>query len=266
MSDLSPIENRGLRAGRNPHSHPTPSGDEKRRPVRVTQLCAQASCLPRVRGLREPGVQPGVSVRWTVSVTSPSSSPGSSGRHCDAPDSAVCPPVKGSFPKTWLRFPAPRPPPSCGPGGHASQAFPLRRSPGPGLQEEQRRAHQDVVEEPVMVGTEQPDGGSESDSATCLHLTLVKYLMFRSFDDLIGKMETIIHTKKGFKNSVRMYGARAASRLGRIPPSHWRPLLFGFFQVLQAAPLPVGPCRTLPFGHLLTAFFGDPGCDCFPSR
>lgn len=57
MSDLSPIENRGLRAGRNPHSHPTPSRDEKRRPVRVTQLCAQASCLPRVRGLRERGVQ-----------------------------------------------------------------------------------------------------------------------------------------------------------------------------------------------------------------
>lgn len=98
------------------------------------------------------------------------------------------------------------------------------------------------------------------------NLTWVKYLMFWSFGDLIGKMETIIHTKKGFKNSVRMYGAHAASRLGRIPPSHWRPLLFGFFQVLQAAPLPVGPCRTLPFGHLLTAFFGDPGCNCFPSR
>lgn len=29
MSDLSLIENRGLRAGRNLHGHPTPSGDEK---------------------------------------------------------------------------------------------------------------------------------------------------------------------------------------------------------------------------------------------
>lgn len=61
MSDLSLIENRGLRAGRNLHSHPMPSSDEKRRPGRVTQLRAQASCLPRVRGLSESGVQPGVS-------------------------------------------------------------------------------------------------------------------------------------------------------------------------------------------------------------
>lgn len=158
--------------------------------------------------------------------------PGSLGRHCDAPDSVV-PPVKGSFPKKWLRFPAPRPPPSSGLGDlppTPRQPFLLWRSPGPRLLEEQCRARQVVIEEPVMVETEQPDKGSKPDSATCSHLLLAKYLIFWSFSDLIGKMETIIRTKEGFKNSVRMYGAHAASRLGRIPPSHWRLLPFGVFR------------------------------------
>lgn len=99
----------------------------------------------------------------------------------------------------------------------------------------------------------------------CSSLTLVEHLTFPSCGDLVGKMEmTIIRTppKKGFKNvSENVWSTRAVSCLGRIPPGHRRPLLSsGPSKCARWRPLPVGPCRTLPFGHLLTAFLGDPGC------
>lgn len=51
------------------NGRPVPSVDEKWRPVRVTQLSAQGSCLPRARRSEQIGHQPGFSRGWTITAS-----------------------------------------------------------------------------------------------------------------------------------------------------------------------------------------------------
>lgn len=46
-----------------------------------------------------------------------------------------------------------------------------------------------------------------------------------------------------------------------VPPSDWQLLLFGVSHLTRQGCLLVGPCRTLHFGHSLSA--SDHSCNCF---
>lgn len=200
--------------------------------MRVTQLCAQASCLPRVgvsanraagrrlcpldRQLHQPAT---VARLLGAALRCP--------RLCRPPGKRLVSEKVASFPKSSSASPRRprRSAPDTTPARASAPAFAGRQAPGragPGSSGRCRRARD---------GADATAGpGSKPDSAACSHLLLVKFLIFWSFSDLIGKMETIIRAKKGFRNSARMYGAHAASCPGRIPLSHWRLLLFGFFR------------------------------------
>lgn len=236
-SDLSLIENQALGAGRNLHSHPAPFGDEKRCPVRVTQLCARASCPPRARTAGEsvPSLESLFAGQRAASAA-PLSHGSSGARRCSC-----------------LSFPAQQDPfPERGflskLLAHLCAAIRHR------FLGERFQTPRGVIQDPGTVERGQPDQHSKPDSATFSHLSpLLKLLDFSEVQGPHGKMEIILCTRE--------HQAHAASGPAHATPRHWALHVFGFLRLTRRALLSAGPCRTLLFGHLLSAFFGDPGCD-----